>query len=162
MCYDDAIVWTVGDKGGTVTLCCVSPHDSQSIQTTEYHYGAGILGLAVNAAVTLLAISTKGGEVIVARIIRNTDNSLSLGDELYTVQRLGPVRSIVFTKNERQLIFGGYDKMVVVVDTKLWAITRELNVQGTVRAEVFCRNTSMLRQCIFLTSNESSDQYAVL
>jgi hypothetical protein len=160
-CDDDLVLWTVGDKSGTVTLCCLSPHDPQSNQTMEYSYGAGILGLAVDASVTLLAIATKGGEVKVVRIMRDKDNSVSLGDDLYKVQRLGPVRSIVFTKDERRLIFGGYDKMVVVVDTKLWVITRELNVQGTVRT-VFCQYTFILRQCSFLKSNESSDQYAIL
>jgi WD40 repeat protein len=162
-CDDDLILWIVGDKSGTVTLCCFPPHDPQSIQKTEYSYSAGILGLAVNAAVTLLAISTKAGEVIVERIMRNKDNSLSLDGNVYTVQRRGPVRSIVFTKDQRRLVFGGYDKMVVVVDTKLWAITRELNVQGTVRT-VFPSIYFIMLRALHPSkiSNESADQYAIL
>ena len=134
MCDDDSILWTVGDKGGTVTLRYVSPQDPQSFQKMEYSYGAGILGLAVNTPATLLALSTKDGEVSVRIIERKKDYSKSLGGDVYNVKRRGPVRSVIFTKDGKKLLFGGYDKTVVLVDTKLWAITRELKVQGTVRS----------------------------
>jgi WD40 repeat protein len=160
MCDDDSILWTVGDKGGTVTLRCFSSQNPQAFQQMEYNYGAGILGLAVNTATTLLALSMKNGEVAVQSIERKKDDSKSLGGDVYNVQRRGPVRSVVFTKDGKRLLFGGYDKTVVVVDTKLWAITRELKVQGTVRSVLLGHVVTF--PFSFSKSNGPADKYTFL
>ena len=134
---DSTLLWTVGDKSGTVTMCTLEIRNNQLVpcqKNVEYSYDAGILGLAMNVSATVLAVCTKSGQVLVRRVIQNKNsNEVSLGEEVFSTQRLGPVRSAVFTKDERRLVFGGYDKTIVVVDTRLWAITRELKVQGTVR-----------------------------
>jgi len=141
--YHNTLLWTVGDKSGTVTLCTLQVDKNDTITTLldknmeYYSLDSGILALAVNTSATFLAIATKSGQVIVRRIEQqqqqqHTSTTTILTHQVFGTQRLGPVRSAVFTQDERRFIFGGYDKTVVVVDTRLWAITRELKVQGTI------------------------------
>jgi hypothetical protein len=54
---------------------------------------------------------------------------------LWSVQNTGstPIRCILFHTASNTMIYGGYDKIVVLVDTERWVNIRELNVQGTVR-----------------------------
>jgi WD40 repeat protein len=102
----------------------------------QHNFDSAILALAMNKSATNLAIATKGGKVIVRCIQQHDDKNgstvMRLANDVFSAQRLGPVRSALFSKDEKQLVFGGYDKILVIVDTRLWVITRELKVEGTI------------------------------
>lgn len=151
ICGDGStLLWTVGDKSGVVTLCTLGTEEGDSMRivpkskNVEYTtFDSGILGLAMNKSATFLAITTKGGKVIVRSIQQQhssksgSKTTIILTNEVFSAQRLGPVRSAVFSQDEKRLVFGGYDKTVIIVDTRLWAITRELKVEGTINVLSF-------------------------
>lgn len=117
----------------------------------------GILGLAFELEQGLMATSTSGGLVQVhslAHIIfvsnKNTNEqqhrtsattTASVGDSsllLWSRQNKGgAVRCVAFSSAKSNinnlLAYGGYDKTVVLVDTRQWEVSRELLLQGTVR-----------------------------
>ena len=117
--------------------------DSSDNKHNNFHDEDPILGLTICSQRSIVAATTKNGKVIVRRLLsssqqksRNTGQQdhpyVQFGPIVWNTQRNGAVRSVVLSKNGQQLVFGGYDKMVVLVDTNLWAITRELSLPGTV------------------------------
>lgn len=138
--YDQAereILLTTGDTSGDLTFSRYDM-DYGLIETRIAHtYGSGILGLATTSWGSLIAVCTKHGDVSVCKIQREYNHSLSLGFEFFSARRNGAVRSLAFSPDEKRLVFGGYDKTVVVVDTELWAEIRCLTLDGTVNKVVF-------------------------
>jgi len=124
------------------------------------HSGDAVLGLALHSRSGLVAWSTKSGRVVVHRLRRNANMAVTLDDRKRpvwdsssssTVETNGPVRCVVFSKSGDQLVFGGYDKMVVVVDTRIWAVSRELRLQGTVSNIALCSTEFVSRNNIILS-----------
>ena len=69
-----------------------------------------------------------------------------LSEPIYSTQRSGAVHCATFAPTSMDdnatpnsdcplLAFGGYDKTVVLVDTKEWLVVREMSLQGTVRTQ---------------------------
>jgi hypothetical protein len=118
-------------------------------QSMEYEMNQfGILGIAIEWDRGLLAVSTSGGLVQVFSLLyhlssskletsqfnNNDDNNHNNNNGfVWSKQNTsgGAIRDIVFGNNT--LTYGGYDKTIIIVDIAQWAISRELNVQGTVR-----------------------------
>ena len=105
----------------------------------------GILGIAFELERGMMAVSTSSGLVQVFSLFHllsfddNCDDcrgSRSTYKLLWSSQNTNAsaIRCIVFgPNNSNTLLYGGYDKTIVMVDTDQWTKARELNVQGTVR-----------------------------
>jgi hypothetical protein len=131
-----SLVMAVGDKTGSVTLVSFT-HDLNPIKTeTVMKCQTGILGISLNTTSALLAWSTTGGRVCVHQLSREHTGAIHIETEVWSVQRNGPVRSVVFD-GTRRLAFGGYDKKVILVDTQQWVVSHEINLFGTVRVMTF-------------------------
>jgi WD40 repeat protein len=107
---------------------------------------SAVLGLAFEWDCGLLAVCTSDGLVEVlsmAHVMESCDQTskrhqaLSGDSVVWAMQSSGgAVRSVVFSPPQHHLMaFGGYDKTVVLVDTRQWVVSRELSVQGTVRCQ---------------------------
>ena len=120
------LVVAAGDKAGYVHLW-----STLGDGVTHIREQSPVLAVALNRSV--LAVGTKGGEVKVYRL--TTHNGLIGVDPspLWSTTRAGPVRSTSFFGETREVLaFGGYDKKVVMVDTRLWTAIRELRLEGTI------------------------------
>ena len=129
--HNESIILAVGEKLGAVTFCSFSPNGTHVETQIVDQHNSGVLGLAISPSASLLAVCTKGGCVTV-RQIHQVDGQFQLGVDLWHMQRNGPLNSIVFSKDESRLVFGGYDKQLVLVDTMLWDVVRELRLEGTI------------------------------
>ena len=143
------LLLVAGDKSGAIMTATFTtqhgqpPHLLQertlAVSTSESGArpakGDSILGLAICTQRGFLATSTKGGLVQVHNLAHRLFAEQQQSYEpLWFLQRNGPVRHVTFSKNDSDLLaFGGYDKTVVLVTTGLWAVARELTLQGTVR-----------------------------
>ena len=141
-----------GTKNGAVTAMLWNddaPESSPSISTLMQESTA-VLGLDIDARQCHIAWSTKSGQVVARKLCVHgrdrrseavvssetrapeDDTQIDADRILWYTQRQGPVRCVVFSQLQPQLIFGGYDKTVVIVDTEIWAVCRQLSLQGTV------------------------------
>jgi hypothetical protein len=146
-----SLVIAAGDKGGAVTVVSFEasslryPVYADSMQMQLWHKQdlcmenevnkSGILGLAINCDQGMMAVSSSGGLVQVvslSNILMEKRFTIGRnGDVLWSSQNNGgAIRCVVFGNNV--LAFGGYDKIVTLVDTQQWTVSRELMVQGTV------------------------------
>jgi hypothetical protein len=107
---------------------------------------SAVLGLAFQWDCGFLAVCTADGLVEVlslAYVMASCDQASKCHEALngdsvvWSMQSAGgAVRSVAFSPPQHHLLaFGGYDKTVVLVDTRQWVVSRELFVQGTVRFE---------------------------
>jgi WD40 repeat protein len=138
---DGNVVLAVGDKRGRITLTTLM-HAADGQVTSTYPAVVdlqkdAVLGLDIHPERSILAASTKSGKVIVFQLIMTKfqieKSYVICGSRLWKTQQNGPVRAVVISKDGKQLAFGGYDKTLVLVDTNLYAIVRELTLHGTVR-----------------------------
>jgi WD40 repeat protein len=131
---EEKILLAIGDTSGDLTFSRFTM-DCALIDTRIVHSNeSGILDIAMTKSGDLIAFCSKMGDVSVCRIQTTTRLYLStpLGFVLYSSRRNGAVHAIAFSSDEKRLVFGGYDKTVVVVDTELWAEIRCLKLDGTV------------------------------
>jgi WD40 repeat protein len=129
---DRSLVVAVGDKTGRVTFASYGP-DFEHIDTQAVdQQPMGVLGLSICAGRGVIVISTKAGDVIAHGLRREYTGAVRMDKELWSMQRSGPVRSVVFSEDGTQMAFGGYDSTVVLVNVELWKVNRELPLQGTV------------------------------
>jgi WD40 repeat protein len=138
----------VGDRSGRISLCtlfratnnrvrCEYVVDSEVVALKETicaNADDPVLGLDFQVhedTGIFLAYSTKSGKVA-AHSLQFVGDRIVSGPQVWTVQRNGPIRSIIFSLNGKKLLFGGYDKSIVIVDTKLFAVVHDQRLQGTV------------------------------
>lgn len=144
------LVIAAGTKSGQLVLSSYSHEDLQPLGSPIVAVQAtgGILGLSVHVQDVngLVAWTTALGEVFVHELALVRDLLSSPGSSnivvaslfdpdnpIWRTRRNGPVRYALFNQSGRQLLFGGYDKKIVLINTRVWAVTRELTLQGTVR-----------------------------
>jgi WD40 repeat protein len=127
---EGSLLLAVGDKLGKVTLSTLRRDEEGRVAETHrtmLDLGKDpVLGLDIRVERSILVATTKGGKVGVYGL------GVEFGEVIWTTQRNGPVRAAIFSKDGKQLAFGGHDKSVVLVDTDLWAIVRVLSLEGTV------------------------------
>jgi len=128
---DHSVLLAVGEKIGTITFFALSFDGTRAESWNVDQHDSAVLGLVISHSGSLLAACTKGGDVTVRRIHREKVG-FRLGADLWHTKRNGPLRSILFSNDDSRLVFGGYDKKVVLVDTNLWDVVRELNLEGTI------------------------------
>ena len=135
----------VGDKSGIITLVTLVRSDTNEIDGSlavvfDLEKDA-VLGLDIHAEKSILVASTKSGKVMVYKLLmtkyKKETTYAIFGTRLWTTQRNGPVRDVIITRDGKQIAFGGYDKTLVLVDTKIYAVVRELYLGGTVRFHLF-------------------------
>lgn len=129
-------------------------YNSSSMNRSSTSTG-GILGIAFELERGVMAICTSSGLVqafslphLLSAGTNNTpaktsdDHPYRRGSHsqqpvlLWTSQNVtaSAIRCIAFgPNNTNTLMYGGYDKTIIMVDTEQWIIIRELNVHGTVR-----------------------------
>ena len=135
----DTILLAVGDKGGKVTFSSYTM-DLEPISNCVVHHieNGRVLSLALQPTQKLLAVSTMGGDASVYQVQEDEDVCWQLlPQRLFSQQRRGAVRSITFSPLGNLLALGGYDKTLVMVDTNLWAVVRELKLEGTINVIEF-------------------------
>jgi WD40 repeat protein len=155
-CLKKEVVLAVGDTFGDLTFSRYTM-DCSPIETRVIHSTiSAILSISTTSSGSIIAIGTKNGDVSVYRIQRDLASSLSLslGSQLYSMKRHGAVHTITFSMDEKRLVFGGYDKSIIVVDTFLWAESRCLKLDGTINSIAFdpldrylavgCRDKSLI------------------
>lgn len=126
---EPTLVVAVGTKAGCLVLASYRLSDVEPIDRIQVERCSSAI-LSVYMHQGRIAWGTKSGCVQAYRLRRNGSAAVILDQVLYQTQRDGPVRCVVFAG--LHLVFGGYDKKVVMVDTALWQICRELSLQGTV------------------------------
>lgn len=137
----DTLLLAVGDKGGNITLSSYTKYFEPLMTNHIVHQFKNdrVLSLCLHSDKQFLAVSTTNGDVFVYQL--REDSLRYFSDPLYSHQRRGAVRSVAFSPDGSLLAFGGYDKTVVLVDTKLWAVVRELTLEGTINVLEFdCAN----------------------
>lgn len=133
----------VGDKSGDLTFCSLrynglhfaaSPLNiMEHLSTTSVqNYTSCVLGISLSRTGGLLATSTKGGQIFVYKLHRNHAGIVYIEKNVWEVERNVPIRCVLFTHDASQLCYGGYEKEVVFVDTEFWALSRQLQLNGTV------------------------------
>jgi WD40 repeat protein len=135
------LLLAVGDKQGRITLTTLMRGDDGQVDgscsvVVDLEKDP-VLGLDIHAERSILAASTKSGKVIVNQLFmtkhRTGKTYAVCSSRLWTTQRSGAVRAVVIRRDGKQIAFGGYDKTLVLVDTNLYAVVRELTLGGTVR-----------------------------
>lgn len=81
----------------------------------------------------IMVCGSRNGEVI-ASIIRQIGEEWHTVQVLFRLERQGAIRTLRFNHDGTTLVVGGYDKTVLFINTMLWKIVRELEVDGTVSA----------------------------
>lgn len=118
---------------------------------TNQNSSCGVLGIAFEFRRGMMAICTSSGLVQVFSLSHllsfGTNNTPTINDNhhdslhsskcklLWSTQNINAsaVRCIIFGPNDTNtLIYGGYDKTIIMVDIDRWTTIRELHVQGTV------------------------------
>jgi len=131
---EPTVLVAVGDKSGTVTFASFD-QDFEHIGTHNVlDFSTAVLGLCICSEKAIVACSTKGGDVAVYQVCRDPMKAVILDEKVWYSQRNGPVRCVLFSHDGSYLAFGGYSKIVALVDTQLWVIYRELQLKGTVSA----------------------------
>ena len=128
---------TIGEKNGTVSIFLtdgeVNQFKSASRLIKISIHSSAVLAIAFGFVEEgiIMAIGTRDGLVTVSTIILH-QKEWKLSHLLFEYLRTGAIRSLRFNHDSTSLIVGGYDKTVLIVDTFLWKIVREIYVDGTV------------------------------
>ena len=127
----------IGEKNGTVSMFLT---DGQS-NKFEGNNKMKIIDTHKSAVLTtafgfvedgiIMATGTKEGVIRVSALVLHGEE-WKLSHLLFEYPRTGAIRALRFNHDSTSLIVGGYDKTVLVVDTYLWKIVREIFVDGTV------------------------------
>ena len=147
------ILLAAGTKHGKLYFSTLHVQDNcRHIRTQEADTtGSAVLGIMASPTGSLLAYCTKAGDVLVHRVERgdcreetvfavpdrDQDSVLRLGPLVWSTHRNGPVYAVEFSPDESRMVLGGYDKTVLLVETQLWAVVRELQLSGTVSSMKF-------------------------
>jgi WD40 repeat protein len=121
----------VGDTSGSITTASFT-NNLRHIKTEIVKtYPTGVLSIAFDLSQSIMVSSTKGGQVHVHKFRRQHAGVIQVEQMIWCTDRSGPVHCVVF--DGPIMAFGGYDKTVVLVDVREWAISREILMKGTVR-----------------------------
>lgn len=133
----NTLLLAVGDKGGNITFTSYTKQlePLMTNHVVQQFKGNRVLSLSLNSEHRYLGVSTMNGDVCVYPL--EEDSLRYSAEPLFQYQRRGAVRSVAFSPDGSLFAFGGYDKTVVLVDTKLWAVVRELKLEGTINVLEF-------------------------
>ena len=128
---------TIGEKNGTVSTFMVDGETNQFKSASKlrqmFSHESPVLTVAFGFVEDgiILATGTRNGLVKVNSVIL-LEGEWHLSHLLFDFYRTGAIRTLRFNHDSTSLIVGGYDKTVLIVDTHLWKIVREIPVDGTV------------------------------
>jgi hypothetical protein len=80
----------------------------------------------------IMVFGTKDGKLRACSLLRD-GSDWYISNPLFELERTGAIRALRFNHDSSLLIVGGYDKTVLIIDTQIWKIVRELYVEGTVQ-----------------------------
>jgi len=127
----------VGEKNGNVSFFFPNGkptflNSSTTMKKIDSHDSA-VLAVAFGFIKDgiLMATGTKNGLLRVSLVIFHL-GEWTISHLLFHYSRAGAIRALRFNHDSTSLIVGGYDKTVLIVDTKLWKVVREIFVDGTV------------------------------
>ena len=130
----------VGERNGRVSIVTLAENNGLSynnavrIRVLDARAESAILSLAfgfVDEGI-IMVYGTKDGEVRASFLALDFEQGWIVSHVLFELQRTGAIRALRFNHDSTTLIVGGYDKTVLIIDTKLWKIVRELYMDGTV------------------------------
>lgn len=127
----------IGEKNGTVSIFLTDGISNQFKSTSKMRiittHESEVLAIAFGFVEDgiIMATGTKDGLVRVNALILH-DKEWKISNLLFEHWRTGAIRALRFNHDSTSLIVGGYDKTVLMVDTYLWDIVREIFVDGTV------------------------------
>lgn len=129
----------VGEKNGRVSIVKLPEHTDHHAQNV---LNVRVLDIEDSAILSIsfgfiengiiMVIGTKDGKLR-ARILYLERSEWCISHRLFELERTGAIRALRFNHDSSLLIVGGYDKTVLIIDTELWKVVRELYVEGTVQ-----------------------------
>ena len=128
----------VGEKNGQVSMVALDgdsslSRDARRIRALDTFDSAvlsisfGFIGLGI-----IIASGTKDGELR-ASLLQLKGGTCQVKCHILEMERTGAIRALRFNHDSSLLIVGGYDRTVLIIDTMLWRIVRELHMDGTVQ-----------------------------
>lgn len=128
----------VGEKNGQVSTVALTGDTSLSwnarrIRTLDT-FDSAILSISFGfiEAGIIIVNGTKDGKLR-ASLLHLKLGELQISRHIFEVERTGAIRALRFNHDSSLLIVGGYDKTVLIIDTMLWRVVRELYMDGTVQ-----------------------------
>lgn len=132
----------VGERSGNLSLVNISfdnhMNDADRINlliTADSAILSVTFGFSEKDGV-MLVYGTKSGRVV-ACAMSNKGNQWMLAHTISQIQRAGSIRALRFNHDSSNLVVGGYDKSVLIIDTSRWEILREIPIDGTVQTIEF-------------------------
>ena len=131
----------VGEKNGELSLFTLSlkgiPRKRvlDTVETAVLSISFGFIKSAsgfIDSGSFIMVYGTKRGELR-ASLLHLDDGEWRVSHVLFELERTGAIRALRFNHDSSLLIVGGYDKTVLIIDTVLWEIVRELYMDGTVQ-----------------------------
>ena len=132
----------IGQKNGTVSIFLTDGETNQfkssSKMTDILQHETEVLAMAFGFVEDgiIFATGTKEGLIRVYSIGFH-QGQWQIYDLMFQFYRTGAIRALRFNHDSTLLIVGGYDKTVLLVDTFLWKVVREILVDGTVSRNFF-------------------------
>ncbi len=132
----------IGEKNGTVSVFMTDGETNQFKSTSKMskiiEHDSEVLALAFGFVEDgiIFASGTKRGQVRIHSLILHEGQWKISSNLLPGFQRTGAIRALRFNHDSTNLIVGGYDKTVLIIDTYLWKVVREIFVDGTVRQAI--------------------------
>ena len=131
------IALAIGQKNGKVSVFLTDGETNQFKSSSKMidvlQHETEVLAMAfgfVDDGV-IFATGTKEGLIRVYSIGFH-QGQWHIYDLMFQHYRTGAIRALRFNHDSTLLIIGGYDKTVLLVDTFLWKVVREIYVDGTV------------------------------
>jgi len=132
----------IGEKSGNLSLVNIS-FDNQMKSADRIHLltkdDSGILAVTFGFSErdgVMLVYGTKSGRVV-AWAMSNKGNQWMLSYTISQIERAGSIRALRFNHDSSNLVVGGYDKSVLIIDTSRWKVLREIPIDGTVQTIEF-------------------------
>uniref|UniRef100_A0A7S4HP16 Ion transport domain-containing protein n=2 Tax=Odontella aurita TaxID=265563 RepID=A0A7S4HP16_9STRA len=125
----------IGEKNGKLSFLSAGENTSNNEATVQSidRMKSSILAIEFSLDMKLMAFGTKDGQIR-ANMLNEEKARFTVGHRFCEIQRNGAVHCLAFSADSLQLYAGGYDKSVAVIDTHVWDIMREMEVEGTVQA----------------------------
>ena len=131
-------VVVIGERNGQVSTVILRDASSSAGGATRIRVldkaASAILSIAFGFIENgvIMVYGTKDGKCQ-AKLIFQEGGDWHVSYQIYEVERTGAIRALRFNHDSSLLIVGGYDKTVLIIDTILWKVMRELYMDGTVQ-----------------------------
>ncbi len=131
----------IGERNGTVSIFHTDGETNQFKSTSKMNkimfHDSEVLAMTFGFIEDgiIFATGTKHGLVRVCSMVLY-EREWRISHLMFEFLRTGAIRALRFNHDCTSLIVGGYDKTLLIVDTHLWKVVREIFVDGTVSLSI--------------------------